>query len=75
MFAIIRRMARGSLGVAPWSRTRSATRSSFESVLTETRCMLQLVEAKRKSLDTFMREAMARSKAGGGAGAGASAAR
>ena len=37
--------------------------------------LLQLVEAKRKSLDTFMREAMARSKAGGGAGAGASAAR
>jgi hypothetical protein len=37
--------------------------------------LLQLVEAKRKSLDTFMREAMARSKAGGSAGAGASAAR
>lgn len=68
VFAIIRRM-----GLSGWGSMGHDTfrREIFFRVNRDV--LLQLVEAKRKSLDTFMREAMARSKAG--AGAGASAAR
>ena len=64
VFAIIRRMGlsgRGSMGHDTF-RHEIFFRVNRDA-------LLQLVEAKRKSLDTFMREAIARSKAGAGASA------